>query len=108
MEVENISASGPAVGSNRDRAVENSSLSCPKHRHSSFVDCSGPFFSPGNGGSGASAPSLSHVQGSGEASFFTEFGEVSWYEVSEVVCKVSYGVVAAAVDTRTGKRVAIK
>ncbi|GJN18250.1 hypothetical protein PR202_gb05391 [Eleusine coracana subsp. coracana] len=55
-----------------------------------------------------SAPS-SRVQGSsGEAPFFTDFGEASRYEVTEVVGKGSYGVVAAAVDTHTGERVAIK
>ncbi|KAL6614847.1 hypothetical protein ACP70R_037117 [Stipagrostis hirtigluma subsp. patula] len=48
-------------------------------------------------------------KGSGEAPpFFTEYGEASRYEVSEVVGKGSYGVVAAAVDTHTGERVAIK
>ncbi|KAK3164892.1 hypothetical protein QOZ80_1AG0026150 [Eleusine coracana subsp. coracana] len=45
---------------------------------------------------------------SGEAPFFTDFGEASRYEVTEVVGKGSYGVVAAAVDTHTGERVAIK
>ncbi|CAL4948497.1 unnamed protein product [Urochloa decumbens] len=43
-----------------------------------------------------------------EAPFFTDYGEASRYEVTEVVGKGSYGVVAAAVDTRTGERVAIK
>ncbi|KAF8697039.1 hypothetical protein HU200_036690 [Digitaria exilis] len=48
-------------------------------------------------------------QGSEEAPpFFTDYGEASRYEVTEVVGKGSYGVVAAAVDTRTGERVAIK
>ncbi|KAL6842719.1 hypothetical protein ACP4OV_027563 [Aristida adscensionis] len=54
-----------------------------------------------------SAPSYA-VQGPGDAPFFTEYGEASRYEVTEVVGKGSYGVVAAAVDTRTGERVAIK
>ncbi|KAK3023535.1 hypothetical protein RJ639_044889 [Escallonia herrerae] len=40
--------------------------------------------------------------------FFTEYGEASLYEIQEVVGKGSYGVVAAAVDTHTGERVAIK
>ncbi|KAM7467462.1 hypothetical protein LguiB_015024 [Lonicera macranthoides] len=40
--------------------------------------------------------------------FFTEYGEASLYEIQEVVGKGSYGVVAAAVDTHTGDRVAIK
>jgi serine/threonine protein kinase len=40
--------------------------------------------------------------------FFTEYGEASHYEIQEVIGKGSYGVVAAAVDTRTGQRVAIK
>uniref|UniRef100_A0A0D9VBY3 Mitogen-activated protein kinase n=1 Tax=Leersia perrieri TaxID=77586 RepID=A0A0D9VBY3_9ORYZ len=40
--------------------------------------------------------------------FFTEYGEASQYQIQEVVGKGSYGVVAAAVDTHTGERVAIK
>uniref|UniRef100_A0A5B7A136 mitogen-activated protein kinase n=1 Tax=Davidia involucrata TaxID=16924 RepID=A0A5B7A136_DAVIN len=40
--------------------------------------------------------------------FFTEYGEASQYEIQEVVGKGSYGVVASAVDTHTGERVAIK
>ncbi|XP_051148993.1 mitogen-activated protein kinase 9-like [Andrographis paniculata] len=40
--------------------------------------------------------------------FFTEYGEANLYEVQEVVGKGSYGVVAAAVDTHTGEKVAIK
>nr|GEZ64239.1 cGMP-dependent kinase [Tanacetum cinerariifolium] len=40
--------------------------------------------------------------------FFTEYGEASLYEIQEVVGKGSYGVVAAAVDTHTGEKVAIK
>ncbi|XP_031122308.1 mitogen-activated protein kinase 9-like isoform X1 [Ipomoea triloba] len=40
--------------------------------------------------------------------FFTEYGEASQYEIQEVVGKGSYGVVAAAVDTHTGEKVAIK
>ncbi|CAN4121684.1 unnamed protein product [Withania somnifera] len=40
--------------------------------------------------------------------FFTEYGEAHQYEIQEVVGKGSYGVVAAAVDTHTGKKVAIK
>ncbi|THG00716.1 hypothetical protein TEA_019871 [Camellia sinensis var. sinensis] len=40
--------------------------------------------------------------------FFTEYGEASQYEIQEFVGKGSYGVVAAAVDTHTGERVAIK
>ncbi|KAL5222574.1 hypothetical protein ABZP36_027287 [Zizania latifolia] len=47
-------------------------------------------------------------KGSAEPDFFTEYGEANRYEVSEVVGKGSYGVVAAAVDTHTGERVAIK
>ncbi|GMY18553.1 mitogen-activated protein kinase 9 isoform X1 [Fagus crenata] len=40
--------------------------------------------------------------------FFTEYGEASQYEIQEVVGKGSYGVVASAIDTHTGQRVAIK
>jgi serine/threonine protein kinase len=47
-------------------------------------------------------------QGSEEAPFFTDYGEASRYEVTEVVGKGSYGVVAAALDTLTGEHVAIK
>jgi hypothetical protein len=43
-----------------------------------------------------------------EPDFFTEYGEANRYKVSEVIGKGSYGVVAAAVDTQTGERVAIK
>uniref|UniRef100_A0A3N7FJ71 mitogen-activated protein kinase n=1 Tax=Populus trichocarpa TaxID=3694 RepID=A0A3N7FJ71_POPTR len=39
---------------------------------------------------------------------FTEYGEASQYEIQEVVGKGSYGVVASAIDTHTGERVAIK
>jgi serine/threonine protein kinase len=40
---------------------------------------------------------------------FTEYGEASWFQIQEVIGKGSYGVVAAAaVDTHTGERVAIK
>ncbi|KAM5567037.1 hypothetical protein ABKV19_015249 [Rosa sericea] len=40
--------------------------------------------------------------------FFTEYGEASQYEIQEVIGKGSYGVVASAVDTHTGEKVAIK
>lgn len=40
--------------------------------------------------------------------FFTEYGEASRYEIQEVVGRGSYGVVASAVDTHSGQRVAIK
>ncbi|WVZ77975.1 hypothetical protein U9M48_025761 [Paspalum notatum var. saurae] len=40
--------------------------------------------------------------------FFTEFGEATQYQILEVIGKGSYGVVAAAIDTHTGERVAIK
>ncbi|GAA0184249.1 non-receptor serine/threonine protein kinase [Lithospermum erythrorhizon] len=40
--------------------------------------------------------------------FFTEYGEASQYQIQEVVGKGSYGVVAAAIDTHTGEKVAIK
>ncbi|KAL0797929.1 hypothetical protein Bca101_053103 [Brassica carinata] len=43
-----------------------------------------------------------------ETEFFTEYGEANRYEVQEVVGKGSYGVVASALDTHTGEKVAIK
>ncbi|WOK93356.1 mitogen-activated protein kinase 9-like [Canna indica] len=43
-----------------------------------------------------------------DSEFFTEYGEASQYQIQEVIGKGSYGVVAAAVDTHTGERVAIK
>lgn len=48
------------------------------------------------------------IQNSQEAEFFTEYGEASRYQIQEVIGKGSYGVVASAVDTKTGERVAIK
>ncbi|AEE29679.1 Protein kinase superfamily protein [Arabidopsis thaliana] len=44
----------------------------------------------------------------GETEFFTEYGEANRYQIQEVVGKGSYGVVASAVDSHTGERVAIK
>ncbi|XP_066320718.1 transcription factor RF2b-like [Miscanthus floridulus] len=62
MDIEKISSSGP---SNRDRdgAAETSSPQRPKHRHSSSVDGSGLFFSPGIGGGAGkdAAASLAEV-----------------------------------------------
>ncbi|XP_066320207.1 bZIP transcription factor 18-like [Miscanthus floridulus] len=49
MDIEKISSSGPS-NRDRDRAAKTSSLLRPKHRHSSSVDGSGLFFSPGIGG----------------------------------------------------------
>lgn len=43
-----------------------------------------------------------------ETEFFTEYGEATRYQVYEVIGKGSYGVVASAVDTHTGEKVAIK
>ncbi|GMH27432.1 hypothetical protein Nepgr_029275 [Nepenthes gracilis] len=43
-----------------------------------------------------------------EKEFFTEYGEASQYEIQEVIGQGSYGVVASALDTRNGERVAIK
>lgn len=43
-----------------------------------------------------------------EKEFFTEYGEANRYEIQEVIGKGSYGVVASAIDTRTGEKVAIK
>ncbi|MBA0773745.1 hypothetical protein Gotri_008999 [Gossypium trilobum] len=50
----------------------------------------------------------SHKKGALEKEFFTEYGEASRYQVQEVIGKGSYGVVASAIDTHTGKKVAIK
>ncbi|MBA0806491.1 hypothetical protein Gohar_005942, partial [Gossypium harknessii] len=50
----------------------------------------------------------SHKKGALEKEFFTEYGEASRYQVQEVIGKGSYGVVASAIDTQTGKKVAIK
>lgn len=47
-------------------------------------------------------------QNMGETEFFTEYGEASRYQILEVIGKGSYGVVASAVDTHTGEKVAIK
>jgi hypothetical protein len=60
MDIEKISSSGPA---DRDRAAETSSPPRPKHRHSSSVDGSGLFFSPGIGGGAGkdAAASLAEV-----------------------------------------------
>ena len=40
--------------------------------------------------------------------FFTEYGEASQYEIQEIIGIGSYGVVAFAIDTHTGEKVAIK
>ncbi|KAG8074693.1 hypothetical protein GUJ93_ZPchr0006g42584 [Zizania palustris] len=53
-------------------------------------------------------PVENHKKNTVEMEFFTEYGEASQYQIQEVIGKGSYGVVAAAVDTRTGERVAIK
>ncbi|KAK7291375.1 hypothetical protein RIF29_06458 [Crotalaria pallida] len=47
-------------------------------------------------------------KGGQETEFFTEYVEANQYEIQEVVGKGSYGVVASAIDTRTGEKVAIK
>ncbi|KAJ8773032.1 hypothetical protein K2173_028209 [Erythroxylum novogranatense] len=49
-----------------------------------------------------------HKKGSAEAEFFTEYGEASRYQIQEVIGKGSYGVVASAIDTHNGEKVAIK
>ncbi|XP_065849235.1 mitogen-activated protein kinase 9 [Euphorbia lathyris] len=49
-----------------------------------------------------------HKKGTAEAEFFTEYGEASRYQVQEVIGKGSYGVVASAIDSHTGEKVAIK
>ncbi|KAJ8753675.1 hypothetical protein K2173_026351 [Erythroxylum novogranatense] len=49
-----------------------------------------------------------HIKGSAEAEFFTEYGEASRFQVQEVIGKGSYGVVASAIDSHTGEKVAIK
>ncbi|CAM8909374.1 unnamed protein product [Rhodiola kirilowii] len=43
-----------------------------------------------------------------DVDFFTEYGDANRYKILEVVGKGSYGVVAAAIDTQTGEKVAIK
>ncbi|KAL6975564.1 Mitogen-activated protein kinase 19 [Sarracenia purpurea var. burkii] len=43
-----------------------------------------------------------------EMNFFTEYGDANRYKIIEVIGKGSYGVVCAAIDTRTGEKVAIK
>ena len=40
--------------------------------------------------------------------FFIDYGKASQYEIKEVVGRGSYGVVASAIDTHTGEKVAIK
>lgn len=50
----------------------------------------------------------SRIQNMLDKEFFTEYGEASQYEIQEVIGKGSYGVVASAVDTHTGDKVAIK
>ncbi|MBA0768668.1 hypothetical protein Gotri_017453, partial [Gossypium trilobum] len=47
-------------------------------------------------------------KGAAENDFFTEYGEGSQYQIQEIIGKGSYGVVASAVDTHTGEKVAIK
>lgn len=69
-----------------------SSIKVPKRYHFSF----GPM------------AVASHKKGALEKEFFTEYGEASRYHIQEVIGKGSYGVVASAVDTRTGEKVAIK
>ncbi|XP_074312234.1 mitogen-activated protein kinase 9-like [Silene latifolia] len=49
-----------------------------------------------------------HKKNALENEFFTEYGEASRYQVQEIIGKGSYGVVASAVDTHTGEKVAIK
>ncbi|XP_047338076.1 mitogen-activated protein kinase 9-like [Impatiens glandulifera] len=49
-----------------------------------------------------------HKKSALDKEFFTEYGEANRYQILEVVGKGSYGVVASAVDTHTGERVAIK
>ncbi|KAF9592975.1 hypothetical protein IFM89_019279 [Coptis chinensis] len=43
-----------------------------------------------------------------DTEFFTEYGEATQFQIYEVIGKGSYGVVASAVDTHTGEKVAIK
>ncbi|KAM0838826.1 hypothetical protein ACQ4PT_060715 [Festuca glaucescens] len=72
-------------------------------------DDAGQFITPEHGALCAAGTMVKKARhGSDQAPFFTEYGEATRYEVGEVVGKGSYGVVAAAVDTHTGERVAIK
>ena len=48
------------------------------------------------------------IQDALEKEFFTEYGEASRYQIQEIIGKGSYGVVASAIDTHTGEKVAIK
>ncbi|KAK8521392.1 hypothetical protein V6N13_077499 [Hibiscus sabdariffa] len=50
----------------------------------------------------------SHKKSALEKEFFTEYGDANRYQVHEVIGKGSYGVVASAIDTHTGEKVAIK
>ncbi|XWS37595.1 hypothetical protein CRYUN_Cryun19dG0057900 [Craigia yunnanensis] len=50
----------------------------------------------------------SHKKCALEKEFFTEYGEASRYQIQEIIGKGSYGVVASAIDTHTGEKVAIK
>ncbi|XP_022977733.1 mitogen-activated protein kinase 9 [Cucurbita maxima] len=43
-----------------------------------------------------------------EKEFFTEYGEATQYEIQELIGRGSYGVVASAIDTHSGEKVAIK
>nr|GMD90283.1 Ethylene receptor [Ipomoea batatas] len=40
-----------------------------------------------------------------EVEFFTEYGDANRYKILEIIGKGSYGVVCAALDTHTGKRI---
>lgn len=42
------------------------------------------------------------------AEFFSEYGEVNRWAITEIIGKGSYGVVCSARDTKSGEKVAIK
>ncbi|XP_066354474.1 transcription factor RF2b-like [Miscanthus floridulus] len=78
MDIEKILSSGPS-NRDRDRTAETSSPLRPKHRHSSSVDGSGLFFSPGiGGGTGKdAAASLAEVMEAKKAMTLEQLAELA-------------------------------